>query len=107
MVRKLLSRLGLIDPRPATGRSDRWLQDGEWWFTELARELGIPGATLYRWVCNGWVRARQPRGAHGRWILWADGEELDRLRQLRRCPRNWSEALRRRALETPKARPRC
>ncbi len=36
-----------------------------------------------------------------------DEEELDRLRRLRRCPRNWSETRRRRELETPQARPRC
>jgi hypothetical protein len=107
MVRKLLSRLGPIGPRPAAERSARWLREGEWWFADLARELGMPGATLYRWVCNGWVPARQPGGDNGRWILWADGEELDRLRQLRRCPRNWSEARRRRELEAPKARPCC
>src|SRR5262245_6378094 len=105
MVRELLSRLGRIDPRPGTARSGRWLRDGEWWFADLARELGMTGATLDLRVCNGWVQARRPGGAHGRWIVRADGEDLDRLRQLRRCSRTWSEARRRRELETPKARP--
>jgi hypothetical protein len=107
MVRKLLSRLGLMNRRPVADRADLRLQAAEWWFADLASALGLPGATLSRWLCKGWVNARQAGGAPGRWILWADEEELDRLRRLRRCPRNWSETRRRRELETPQARPRC
>jgi hypothetical protein len=96
-----------MNRRPVADRADLRLQAAEWWFADLASALGLPGATLSRWLCKGWVNARQAGGAPGRWILWADEEELDRLRRLRRCPRNWSETRRRRELETPQARPRC
>jgi len=43
-------------------------------------------------------------GAQGRWILWADEDELQRLQQLRRCPHTWSEQSRFQQLTPPKLR---
>ena len=43
----------------------------------------MPPLTLHHWVSRGWVRGRQLQGASGRWVLWADDKELDRLRRLR------------------------
>jgi DNA invertase Pin-like site-specific DNA recombinase len=85
MVRDILCRRGEATTRP----SGHPLGEGEWWSNDLARELGLPHPTLYSWMRRGWVHARQLPGAGGRWVLWADAEELDRLRRLRACPRSW------------------
>lgn len=85
MVRDILYRRGRVTTRPSRHR----LGEGEWWFNDLARELTLPHPTLYSWMGRGWVNARQLHGPRGRWVLWADAEELDRLRRLRTCPRSW------------------
>ena len=81
------------------------LATNEWWCTDLARHLNLPQPTLYSWLRRGWVHARQLPVAGGRWILWADAEELDRLRQLHRCPRRWHNQPQATALTKPKRRP--
>jgi transposase-like protein len=91
MVRQLLSRQGRSGPRPKAVTDDDPRGAGEWWLSDLSRELGIPQPTLHNWVRRGWVRARKLPGAGGRWILWADAGELDRLRRLRGCRRSWSD----------------
>jgi hypothetical protein len=102
MIRKLISRSGLAGQRvEPTGASDL-LGSHEWWFSELARELDMPPATLYSWLRRGWVQARQLPGACGRWIVWADEDELGRLRRLRARPRSWSEDPPPKDLTTPK-----
>jgi hypothetical protein len=91
MVRQLLVRCGLTSgsrSQPAGGV----LGQDEWWLNPLAQELGMPPITLHGWLRRGWVRGRKlPGGRRGRWVLWADGAELDRLRRLRACPRGWSD----------------
>ena len=52
----------------------------EWWLPELARTLPMPEVTLYTWVRRGWLRAHQQAQPPHRWILWADGAEVERLR---------------------------
>jgi hypothetical protein len=42
--------------------------------------------------------------ASGRWALWADADELERLRQLRAYQRKWPEPRYPQALTTPKRR---
>jgi DNA invertase Pin-like site-specific DNA recombinase len=90
-VRDLLRRLGLRHPRaearaptppPALGAH-------EWWLADLARAVGMPPVTLYDWVGRGWVRARQHAQPPGRWILWADDAEVERLRQRARRPHGY------------------
>jgi hypothetical protein len=104
IIRQLLSRQGRFGRRPKAVESYR-LGPDEWWFTDLARHLQMPNPTLYRWLRRGWVHARQLPVARGRWILWADAEELDRLRRLRRCPRSWWNQPQAAALTQPKPRP--
>jgi DNA invertase Pin-like site-specific DNA recombinase len=104
MVRTLLSRRGRTGRRP-NAMEDHALGTGEWWFTDLARHLDLPQPTLYKWVRLGWVNARQLPVAGGRWILWADTDELDRLCRLRRCPRSWNNRPQAAELTRPKARP--
>ena len=91
MVRQLLSRLGRSGPRPEGVTKDDPRGDGEWWLSDLCRELAMPQPTVHCWVRRGWVRGRKLPGAGGRWVLWADAEELDRLRRLRAYRRSWPD----------------
>jgi DNA invertase Pin-like site-specific DNA recombinase len=104
-VRRLFANLGLNSaPAGVASPSDLPGKD-EWWLPELAAELGVKPIVVHRWRWSGWVQARQLPGDNGRWILWADGAERRRLRQLRSHEvanrgRGASEELRR-----PKPRP--
>jgi hypothetical protein len=104
MVRTLLSRRGRTGRRPNAMQA-HVLGTDEWWFTDLARHLDLPNPTLYKWLRSGWVNARQLPVAGGRWILWADTDELDRLRRLRCRPRSWHEQPQAAELTRPKLRP--
>jgi DNA invertase Pin-like site-specific DNA recombinase len=91
MVGRLLSQQDRRGPRARTATATGLLQEHEWFLSDLARELGMPRDTLHRWRRVGWVQARKLPTAGGAWALWADAEELLRLRQLRATPRGWSE----------------
>jgi hypothetical protein len=45
--------------------------------------LAIDAAKLRAWAQRGWIHARQAP-VYGHWILWANQEELRRLRDLKR-----------------------
>jgi DNA invertase Pin-like site-specific DNA recombinase len=76
MVAKLLS-----DPQCRRQLVNPELQSGHWRSSALAVELGIPEKRLKDWVTRGWATAIQR--PHGRaWVLFADKQELDRLRRL-------------------------
>jgi DNA invertase Pin-like site-specific DNA recombinase len=104
MVRQMLSRQFRSGPRPRVLTEASPLKDHEWWLTDLARELGIPVPTVHSWLRRGWIASRKLTGAGGRWILWADDQELDRLRRLRASPRGWPDQPYPPELTTPKAR---
>jgi DNA invertase Pin-like site-specific DNA recombinase len=91
MVRQLRSRQGRPGPRPKGATKDDPRGDEEWWLSDLCRELAMPQPTVHCWVRRGWVRGRKLPGAVGRWVLWADAEELDRLRRLRAYRRSWPD----------------
>jgi len=104
MVQRLLSRQVRTGPHARTleGSSPT---DNEWWISDLSRHLQIPKPTLHLWVYRGWVHARQLPGRQGAWIVWADAEELDRLRRLHRCPRTGRHQPQEPELTRPKPRP--
>jgi DNA invertase Pin-like site-specific DNA recombinase len=78
MVLELLRRRGVI----ADERSDDELLDRhEWWLSDLADELKTAISKLQSWVLRGWINGRQTP-VSGCWILWADKDELRRLREL-------------------------
>jgi hypothetical protein len=79
-VRELQRRLGVRTPRPRL-RSRDGLSPDEWWPAELVRTLRIPRASLYHWIRQGLVRARQLDEPLHRWVVWADEAEQERLRQ--------------------------
>lgn len=74
-------------PEPAlTVRAQRG--DNEWTMTALAHALNMPSITLYTWLRKGWAKGRKvpSENPFGQWLLWADDEELARLRALRTAP---------------------
>lgn len=78
-----MRRLGLSRRQEVRRPSDE-LGKQEWWLADLAKESGMSKNTLYNWVRRGWVRCRQ--GERGRWIVWADEAEIERLGELHRRP---------------------
>jgi len=101
MVRSIFYRRNRATARPAPYD----LKAGEWWFGDLAHALQLPHPTLYGWMRRGWVNARRLEIGQGRWILWADEQELDRLRRLRSCPKSWHCGSQAADLKCPKPWP--
>ena len=76
-----LQKLLLENPRCQEQLRNPTLEPDHWLSGDLAKELGIPEKRLKFWVTRGWVRALQR--PYGRvWVIYADANELDRLRQL-------------------------
>jgi hypothetical protein len=103
-IARLLSRRGLHGPRPRAMGQAGVLEPHEYWLSDLARELNLPRITLYKWQHLGWVHSRKAAEALGRLALWADEDELERLRQLRLYKRQWPEPRYLAVLTTPKIR---
>lgn len=101
---RLLAKRGRRGPRPRVAGEPGVLGEHEWLLTDLARKLGMPVATLQRWVRVGWVHARKLPTPGGHWVIWADADELDRMTRLRTCPRGWSNEQIILQLTKPKAR---
>src|SRR5215472_7146345 len=58
-IQHLIRRLGLrpgLDHDHRTGQGS--LESGQWWLATLAREIGMPTATLFGWLKRGWVTGR-------------------------------------------------
>jgi hypothetical protein len=97
-IQQLIRRLGL---RPGLDRDHRTdhgsLEPGQWWLATLAREIGMPIATLFGWLKRGWITGRQDTRPPCRWIITADPAEVERLRALRQLPagyhnrRRWTD----------------
>lgn len=79
-IRKVQQQLTVRAPRPRL-RPRNELLSNEWWPAELVRLLEIPRASLYHWIRQGLVRARQLDEPLHRWVVWADEAEQERLRQ--------------------------
>jgi len=99
VVHQLLKRRGLIGNERL---HDELIGRHEWWLTDLARELEMSHLKLRDWANRSWVHSRKTP-VQGYWILWADKEEVRRLRKLlaqsRRGVNTYSSELR-----TPKKR---
>jgi len=106
MVANLLSGQGLHGPRPTAMVDRALLQEHESWLPDLARTLGMPVATLHKWQRQGWVHSRKVKVAGGRWAIWADADEIHRLRELRGFQRHWPNPRYPKHLTTPKSRSR-
>jgi hypothetical protein len=77
VVRQLLCRYGLSNEKTSMPP----LGAHEWWLPDLARELNMPDGKLRGWIERDWLHARQTPAQH-LWIVWADRDELRRLRKL-------------------------
>jgi hypothetical protein len=98
-IQHLIRRLGLrpgLDHDHRTGQGS--LRPGQWWLATLAREIGMPAATLFGWLKRGWITGWQDTRAPYRWIIAADRAEVERLRALHQLPagyhnrRRWTDA---------------
>ena len=97
-IQHLIRRLGLRPGLDHDHRTDHGsLGPGQWWLATLAREIGMPVATLFGWLKRGWVSGRQDTRAPYRWIITADSAEVERLRALHQLPagyhnrRRWTD----------------
>lgn len=94
-VEKLLLRLGVTGKRYRS-KTREGLGEHEWWVPALAQAIGMPTITLYWWASRGWVRARRQEPSLRRWVIWADEQEMERLRERSKRPyschprRRWS-----------------
>jgi hypothetical protein len=81
MVQRILMREGVQSPRAIQESVGLATGADEWTVTDLAQALGMPRASLYNWLHQGTLEARQVvhRG-HSRWLIWADETERARLR---------------------------
>lgn len=104
MVRRLLHEAGLRPRVPRHRAGADGLQGEEQWLQDLARHLGLSPHTLHGWRKKGWLQARQVGGRGGPWTVWADASELNRLRELKECPRLWTNRERLADLRVPKPR---
>src|SRR5262249_41104355 len=101
-IQHLIRRLGLrpgLDHDHRTGQGS--LGPSQWWLATLAREIGMPTATLFGWLKRGWITGRQDTRPPYRWIITAAPQppppptprtsppgpaEADRLRTLHQLP---------------------
>jgi hypothetical protein len=101
MVRRLAIELGLARHPPHGNPTG--LGPDEYRPMGLARRLGICRDTVRRWLRVGWLNVR--RDEQGHHVIWADADELRRLRQLHALPRTWANKKRPAKLTKPKPRP--
>ncbi len=101
MVRRLTVHLGFLR-RPRHG-STTGLGADEYRPMGLARRLGISRDTVRRWLRAGWLNLR--RDDEGHHVIWANANELRRLRELHDLPRTWANKKRLAKLKKPKPRP--
>jgi hypothetical protein len=78
MVNRLLQLRGIV---PNERAHDELLGRHEWWLNDLADELKTTREKLQEWAKRGWLHGRKTP-VQGCWILWADKDELRRLRKL-------------------------
>lgn len=99
-VRQLLSRWQLTGERYDKVK----LGPKEWWLSDLARELTVSYGTVRRWIAHGWVHCRRtPQLDY--YLIWADADELNRLRRLRDHGRKYPRIPTPPELTTPRRRP--
>lgn len=80
----LARRLGLLGEL----FRDELLAENEWWIPDLARKLNVISVKIHYWVKEGWIHHRRtPTGKH--LIVWADNDELRRLRKLAGKKSSW------------------
>lgn len=82
VIRMFLRRYCRQELGPYRGAFREFLGPNEWLIADLSREVNVRHDILHSWRRRGWLRARQLRSDGGRFIFWADADELRRLRDL-------------------------
>jgi DNA invertase Pin-like site-specific DNA recombinase len=100
MVHRLLVRRGLISNER---EQDALLGDNEWWLPDLARKLQMSALKLRDWAARRWLHSRRTL-IQKCWVLWADQDEVKRLKALLAASRRGINAYASK-LTTPKTRP--
>ena len=77
LVHQLLKRRGLANEKTYTDQ----LGPHEWWLPKLAEQIPVSAGKLADWAHRGWLHSRKTP-AQRLWVLWADKQELKRLRKL-------------------------
>jgi len=106
MIVRLLGDRRPARHRPRAMTDPTLLEKHEHWLTDLARRMNIPVATMHKWQRLGWVHSRKIDIAGGRWAIWADNGEIDRMRRIRRYKRTWPEPRYPAELTTPNPKSR-
>ena len=101
MVLRLTNQLGLTRRKPHGSKEG--LGKDEYRPAGLSKKLGVKRDTVRRWMRVGWVNLRKDEDGHH--IIWADADELRRLRQIRKLPKTWANKDRLAELKKPKQRP--
>jgi DNA invertase Pin-like site-specific DNA recombinase len=101
MVQRLRTELGL--PQRKRHGSKEGLGQDEYWPAGLAKKLKVKRDTVRHWMRAGWLNLRRDDDGHR--IIWADTDELRRLRELHQLPRTWANKARLAELIKPKQRP--
>jgi hypothetical protein len=99
-VRRFACKKGLTE----VARREAELEKGEWRLAGLAKKLRLPKRKLADWARRGWLHGRQTQ-PDGGWIVWADRDEVQRLKQLRGCSQRGVHNHPK-SLTTPKPRPK-
>jgi DNA invertase Pin-like site-specific DNA recombinase len=102
VVNQFLVRRGLLGPGGTRRINPEELHPGDWRLSDLARELGMPVATLRHWSYRGWIKVRKSSTVGGIGIVWADAAELERLHRLRAWRRGGHNLERPSELTTPR-----
>ena len=105
-ISRLIRKYGYSTQSRTDASASHSLGLDEWWLPALAKHIQVPPATLANWHRAGYVNGRKVDIANGRWILWADESEIDRLTKLYSHRRGWSDAPYPVELTTPKSRPK-
>ena len=89
--RSLLNRQGINLGTPKQQHTaDIPREADEWTVKELAQQLQMPEPTLYAWLKKGLIKARQAQAnARSVWLITADADQLEQLRQQRSAQRIW------------------
>jgi hypothetical protein len=99
-VRHLLSRWQLTGVR----YDQVALGPDEWWLSDLARKLTVSYGTVRRWIARGWVHCRRTPQLDYH-LVWADADEMDRLRRLCNHGRTYPRIATPSELTIPKRHP--
>lgn len=88
IVSNLMSRL---TPRKKRGAKKRKKQSKNTWSVSgLASELGMPVATVYAWIGKGYIEGKKEKiGSRSQWVIHANQDKLEELRQRRAQRRTW------------------